>query len=47
MLLGAYDAQIGLYDVWTDTQGNSWQVTDLLPYNGYERRASVIKFGEY
>jgi hypothetical protein len=45
-LLGTWDAAIGMYDTWTDAQGIVWEVQDLLPDNGYERRAEVIRYGE-
>ena len=45
-LLGTWDATIGLYDTWTDAQGFVWTVDDLIPDNGYERRAEVSRYGE-
>jgi hypothetical protein len=45
-LLGTWDAAIGLYDTWVDAQGIRWVVDDLLPDNGYERRAEVTRYGE-
>lgn len=45
-LLGEHDAVIGLYDTWEDTAGIRWEVADLMPFNGYERRAQVIRYGE-
>lgn len=45
-LLGRWDALVGLYDVFTDPQGIRWEVAEILPDNGYERRAQVIRYGE-
>lgn len=45
-LLGLHDSIIGINDVWLDSAGIRWQVTDLLPFNGYERRAWVVRYGE-
>jgi len=45
-LLLPWGGQVGLYDYWVDTEGIRWEVTNLLPYNGYERRAEVIRLGE-
>lgn len=45
-LLGMWDAEVGLLDHWTDVEGVSWQVADLLPDQGYERRAQVVRYGE-
>lgn len=45
-LLGVWDAVIGLYDYWVDNNGFLWEVADLLPDLGYERRAQVIRYGE-
>lgn len=41
-----FDAQIGKEDYWVDTDGIRWNVLDLLPNNGYERRAEVMRHGE-
>lgn len=45
-LLGEWDAEIGLYDRWTDVNGLRNEVAEILPYNGYERRAQVVRYGE-
>lgn len=45
-LLGVYTAIIGLYDVWTDDDDLRWEVAELLPFNQYERRALVVRYGE-
>lgn len=43
-LLGAYDAEIGVYDYW-EADGLHFEVVELLSYNGYERRGQVIQYG--
>ena len=43
-LLGAYDAVIGVYDYW-EADGKRFEVAELLPFNGYERRGQVIQYG--
>lgn len=46
-LLMEWDAVIGKYDRWTDDEtGERWEVWDLLPDNGYEKRAKVRRYGE-
>lgn len=45
-LLGYWDAVIGLFDFWVDADGIRWEVADLLPTMGYERRAQVMRYGE-
>jgi len=45
-LLGNYQAAIGLYDTWVDANGLRWEIAELLPDNGYERRAQVVRRGE-
>lgn len=45
-LLGEADTTIGLYDYWVDGQGIRWEVSDLVPFNQYERRAMVTRYGE-
>lgn len=45
-LLGVHDAVIGLYDFWVDSAGIRFEVADLIPFNGYEVRAQVIRYGE-
>lgn len=44
VLLGEWDATIGLYDVF-DYGGSRWEVVDLIYFNGWERRALVAKHG--
>jgi hypothetical protein len=45
-LLGEHDAVWGLYDHWRDAQGVHWEIADMIPDNGYERRARVVRYGE-
>lgn len=44
-LLGNYDAQMGKYDYWVDSDGVRLELAELLPDNGYERRAQVVRYG--
>jgi hypothetical protein len=44
-LLGYYDATVAKDDRWVDSNGIEWQIKDLLPDNGYERRAQVVRYG--
>jgi hypothetical protein len=37
---------IGVFDYWVDGDGIRWEVADVLPYNQYERRAQVMRYGE-
>jgi hypothetical protein len=43
-LLGQWDAEIGVRDHWT-MEGIRYEVAEVLPYNGYERRGQVIQYG--
>lgn len=45
-MLGTYDADFGLYDYWLDSQGVRLEVAELLPANGYEQRAQVVRYGQ-
>lgn len=45
MLLGEWDAVIGQYDIFEFEPGQWWEVADLYHFNGWERRASVIRYG--
>jgi hypothetical protein len=45
-LLMEWDALIARDDYWIDADGIRWNVLDLLPNNGYERRAEVNRHGE-
>lgn len=44
-LLGTYDSQMAVGDHWTDAPGAGYQIQELLPDNGYERRARVVAYG--
>lgn len=44
-LLGEHDATIGLYDYWIQ-DGIKYEVANVAPFNGYERRAQVVRYGE-
>lgn len=41
-----WDATIAKDDYWIDADGMRWDVKDLLPDNGYERRAEVQRHGQ-
>jgi hypothetical protein len=43
-LLGAYNAVMEIDDWWT-AGGKRYEITELLPDNGYERRARVTCYG--
>jgi hypothetical protein len=45
LLLGAWDALMDVGDRWTDAFGAGYQIEELLPFNGYERRARVVEYG--
>lgn len=45
-MLGAFDAEFGLHDYWLDSAGVRLEVAELLPYNGYECRAQVVRYGQ-
>jgi hypothetical protein len=46
-LLGEWDAVMAIGDHWTDPKsGAGYKVEELLPYNGYERRARVVAYGD-
>jgi hypothetical protein len=44
-LLGVWDAVMDIFDHW-DVNGLRYEVVELLPYNGYERRGKVVQYGE-
>lgn len=44
-LLGEWDAQIDVNDWWRDGEGLLYEVIEMVPYNGYEVRALVVKSG--
>jgi len=43
-LLLPYDGEVALDDYWI-AGGIRYEVTSILPYNGYERRAGVTRYG--
>jgi len=43
-LLGEYDAFMEVGDFWV-ADGARYEVDELLPDNGYERRAKVVRYG--
>lgn len=45
-MLGAWNVDFGLYDYWLDDAGLRLEVAELLPFNGYERRAQVVRYGQ-
>ena len=46
LLLGDWDATMDVGDHWTDPDsGAGHQIEELLPFNGYERRARVVEYG--
>lgn len=47
VLLGEWDAAIDVGDFWDDDHGQRWEVTALIPDNGYEKRAVVEVRGKY
>lgn len=44
-LLGNWDAAIEVNDIFTRSDGSEWEVVALQTENGYERRATVIRYG--
>ena len=44
-LLGPWDAQIDIGDWWRDGEGLFYEVLEMVPFNGYEVRALVVKKG--
>jgi hypothetical protein len=42
-LLGAYDSEMAVGDHWAGEGKERYEIGELLPYNGYERRAQVIR----
>lgn len=44
ILLGEHDAIIGQNDIF-EYGGLSWEVVQLMHFNGWERRATVCRFG--
>lgn len=44
-LLGEWDCLIEVGDHWLDAAGIRYEVRELLPFNGYERRGRVVQYG--
>jgi hypothetical protein len=44
MLLGEWDSVIGTDDVF-DHEGQSYQIVQVAVPNGWEQRASVVRYG--
>lgn len=44
-LLGYWDADMEVGDHWDDGRGGRYEIDEMLPDNGYERRAKVIRYG--
>jgi len=44
VLLGTYDAQVGIGDFWEEG-ATRYEVSSVIPYNGYEVRANVRAYG--
>jgi hypothetical protein len=44
-LLGSWDCQLDVGDHWTDGEGLSYEIVEMVPYNKYEVRALVVKSG--
>lgn len=44
-LLGPWDAQLDIGDWWQDGEGLLYEIIEMVPYNGYEVRALVVKSG--
>lgn len=44
-LLGEFDAVMGVGDHWSEG-GIKFEIAELLPFNGYERRGQVIQYGQ-
>jgi hypothetical protein len=45
MLLGAHDAEMEVGDRWTGADGLVYEIVEMFPDNGYERRARVSRYG--
>lgn len=45
MLLGTHDALMEVGDRWVGADGLTYEIVELFPDNGYERRARVSRYG--
>lgn len=43
MMLGEHTVTWAVGDHWTDADGHLWEILQLFPENGYERRAGVLR----
>lgn len=43
-LLGTFDCEMAVMDFWL-SPGARYEIDEILPDNGYERRAKVIRYG--
>lgn len=46
-LLGTWDSQGDIGDHWQDASGQWWEITAIVPENGYERRYVVESYGKH
>lgn len=44
-LLGTWDSVMAVNDYWRDAEGLKYEIVELVPYNGYERKGLVVKHG--
>lgn len=44
-LLGEWSAQLDVGDWWRDGEGLLYEIVEMVPFNGYEVRALVVKSG--
>lgn len=47
VLLGTFDSVMDVNDTWSDDDGTSYIISELVHYNGYEKKALVRYLGEY
>ena len=47
ILFGRYDAYVNIGDHWTDHNGEEWEVTSIMPSDGYCLKASVASYGRH
>lgn len=45
-IIAEWDANIPIGSWWEDDKGQRWEVKSLIPYNGYEVRASCSAYGK-
>lgn len=44
-LLGEYDSAMEVGDWWLGPGGARYEVVEMIPFNGYEKRGQVIRYG--